>query len=628
VRNEYGSIVHVGNLTLADSELYLIDDCDFHQNGSIILKDNATLIIRDSVFNQTADNREFITLTDQARLIIENSSVLTSQAFEVKISVFDQTVLNITASNLTNSYGEIWIWMMGQSQCHFVSSNMSSYGDNSRIVADQDCKAEIRNSGLDFVVCWGKSVADVYGSTVRQGVKAWSTTQVYITDSSINYMWAQHDCRFEVRNTTVYSTVSTEVALRAIDNANIYFFSCMLEDNLNLANSARVRLRNSSVQNISAYNDAIVWLVNSTASGTHTEDQAKIYNFSSIQDAINKAFQGDLVLIPSGTYYEHVVVNKTISLIGEDEKATFIVGEGAGTVVLVVANGSLISGFSVQNGVYGVSVDSVDNCTVTNNRITNNTDGITLSFAENCTVTFNEVNGNDLGLSLYASYGCVVKRNSFRYNGLAIRFNVSDLNVVHHNNLIDNVNQTSASDSFYNALDDGAEGNYWSSYAGVDLNYDGIGDSPQVVDGSNEDNRPLMGIFHSFNTSSGYPVDVITNSTIEDFEYFSPNGTIRMHIFNATALPSVGFCRVAIPHALFNVSNISVVIDGGLVPVLFPNYSLYDDGAHRWIYFAYEQSDHEVDIVSEFPSIAITIPFITLTLVVVILGKKKPYIFC
>jgi len=48
--------------------------------------------------------------------------------------------------------------------------------------------------------------------------------------------------------------------------------------------------------------------------------------YSSIQEAINNADHGDTIFVSSGTYYENVVVNKTVSLIGEDVSSTIING--------------------------------------------------------------------------------------------------------------------------------------------------------------------------------------------------------------------------------------------------------------------------------------------------------------
>jgi len=48
------------------------------------------------------------------------------------------------------------------------------------------------------------------------------------------------------------------------------------------------------------------------------------------------------------------------------------------------------------------------------------------------------------------------------------------------------------SDSINTTWDNGCEGNYWSIYNETDLNRDGIGDTPYIIDGNNQDNYPLM----------------------------------------------------------------------------------------------------------------------------------------
>jgi len=165
-----------------------------------------------------------------------------------------------------------------------------------------------------------------------------------------------------------------------------------------------------------------------------------------------------------------------------------------------------------------------------------------------------------------------------------------------HNNFVDNTMEVyipfPGDPSFWN---DTLEGNYWSDYAGSDLNRDGIGDSAHVIDANNRDNFPLMGLFNSFNTSLSYHVNVISNSTIDDFEFFkSPaNITIKMHVSNMTLTQTAGLCRVCIPHVLMTeIYNVTIE---GAAPH-HANYTLYNNGTHGWIYFNYNHSILEVII--------------------------------
>lgn len=72
-------------------------------------------------------------------------------------------------------------------------------------------------------------------------------------------------------------------------------------------------------------------------------------DYPTIQEAVNGAVDGDTIFVEVGTYYEHVVVNKTILLVGEDVSTTIIDGGGIGHVVYVVRNNVSLTGFTVRN---------------------------------------------------------------------------------------------------------------------------------------------------------------------------------------------------------------------------------------------------------------------------------------
>ena len=132
----------------------------------------------------------------------------------------------------------------------------------------------------------------------------------------------------------------------------------------------------------------------------------------------------------------------------------------------------------------------------------------------------------------------------------------------------------------------------------------------------------MIGMFFSFNTSLDYDVNVISNSTMENFEYFESNSTIRMHNSNMTANQMYGFCRVCIPKSLIPPSY-TVIIDDGLAEALHFNDTTYDNITHRWIYFAYEHSTNETNIIPEFPSFFILQLFMIATLLAVKVFRRR-----
>ena len=72
-------------------------------------------------------------------------------------------------------------------------------------------------------------------------------------------------------------------------------------------------------------------------------------NYTFIQDAINNSSDGDTIYVYSGLYFEHIIVNKSIILIGEDKNTTIIDGNHSGNVINISADLVTIRGFTIKN---------------------------------------------------------------------------------------------------------------------------------------------------------------------------------------------------------------------------------------------------------------------------------------
>jgi len=72
-------------------------------------------------------------------------------------------------------------------------------------------------------------------------------------------------------------------------------------------------------------------------------------NYTLIQDAIDNATDEDVIYVYNGIYNEHVIVNKSIILIGEDKHNTIIDGNHLGIVISIVADFVTIKGFTIKN---------------------------------------------------------------------------------------------------------------------------------------------------------------------------------------------------------------------------------------------------------------------------------------
>jgi len=118
--------------------------------------------------------------------------------------------------------------------------------------------------------------------------------------------------------------------------------------------------------------------------------------YPTIQEAIDNASDGDTIYVLNGTYYENIVINKSITLIGENKETTIIDGGGNGNVAAILASEISISGFTIQHSGNstgrdkGVSVMS--NYNVINGSIlTNNYIGFGLSYSSNNNTITNNI---------------------------------------------------------------------------------------------------------------------------------------------------------------------------------------------------------------------------------------------
>ena len=71
--------------------------------------------------------------------------------------------------------------------------------------------------------------------------------------------------------------------------------------------------------------------------------------FDSISAAVEQAKSGETIKVKSGIYEEHINIDKSIVLIGEDKTKTIIDGQGKDDVVMIIGDGVEMSGFTIRN---------------------------------------------------------------------------------------------------------------------------------------------------------------------------------------------------------------------------------------------------------------------------------------
>ena len=143
-------------------------------------------------------------------------------------------------------------------------------------------------------------------------------------------------------------------------------------------------------------------------------------NYTHIQDAINDSADGGTVFVYNGIYYEHVAIDITIDLVGEDKDTTIIDGSGNGNVVYVEGDNSSISEFTIRNGDKGLMLEECEDVHVDDCNTHDNSNGIYID--DNChsNVVSNCSIWNSADSGVFLGYWGGVTNNCFYNNTITV----------------------------------------------------------------------------------------------------------------------------------------------------------------------------------------------------------------
>jgi|YelNatPaOPRAMG01_1025707.scaffolds.fasta_scaffold61531_1 nitrous oxidase accessory protein len=188
-------------------------------------------------------------------------------------------------------------------------------------------------------------------------------------------------------------------------------------------------------------------------------------DYPTIQEAVDNATAGDKVFVKNGVYYEQIVIDKPISLIGEDSQKTVIAGDRfhySDSAIEVDAGNVTISGFTIRDyfyppaisvGVLGklpvgvrivgnniennsvgirpfgqkdptTGLEQPANLIISGNNITQNGQGIYCD-TSNVTISANNITGNGLGIGIADAVNVTITGNTIKSNGISGSLNDS-----------------------------------------------------------------------------------------------------------------------------------------------------------------------------------------------------------
>jgi len=170
-----------------------------------------------------------------------------------------------------------------------------------------------------------------------------------------------------------------------------------------------------------------------------------------LQQAIDQAADGDILILPGKVYSGPIFISKSIALQGRAKAR--VVGSGVGNAITVTGTNVAIrglqitgSGLSLQTQDSGVFLDkTATGAIVEGNELNNNLIGIYISGAKNSLVRGNKITGRqDLrmnergnGIQIWNAPGSIIEENDIRFGRDGIFSTTSKKNIFRNNRMRD-----------------------------------------------------------------------------------------------------------------------------------------------------------------------------------------------
>ncbi len=310
--------IHQGDLVLTGNNVTTIEDLRFDINGSIIVKENATLILRNAVLNfaQVESYQLNITLRNPAngnpRLLMENTTI-TSNDYNLWVELYGNS--SASMNKLTTTRTTFWTrdssvvsisnsTLFSVYPCDYSVVNLSNSVLSLSIITYDDSTLNILNCTLNSLTVRDMSIVDVSNSTVNADILA----VAYSVNCSVNGLQPNFVSYWNFKlNCSVVLAPDGEAPNLMLTNTevggwglNFYGFSNatihkselykIRADSSSVVcvyNSSIIRVTSYGSSNTCVYNSRIdmifshgnskLWLVNSTSNGYNIDCRSEVY---------------------------------------------------------------------------------------------------------------------------------------------------------------------------------------------------------------------------------------------------------------------------------------------------------------------------------------------------------------
>jgi len=254
--------IHQGDIILQGGNVTIIEG-RFDINGSIIVEENATLILEDAIvnFTQTENYEHHIILQNPTNgnphLFTRNATITSNHYFMIQLNQNSSaTLFNTTLTAYLRAYDSATV--------------------------------NVTNSAMEFLDAYGSSFVSVYNSSITNMMGAAYSSTLTITNSTVDVLFISStsvNCSHDnigpnplsfwnyYLNSSVVVDPSGEAPDITIQNTNINNWA------LSFHGSSNVTITDSTLSSLESLQDSQTWLINTHASAVHVNLQSSVYAF-------------------------------------------------------------------------------------------------------------------------------------------------------------------------------------------------------------------------------------------------------------------------------------------------------------------------------------------------------------
>lgn len=318
-------------------------------------------------------------------------------------------------------------------------------------------------------------------------------------------------------------------------------------------------------------------------------------DYTTIQDAIDAAEPGDTIFIDNGTYYEHLEISKSITIVGSDRDDTIINGNGTGDVIYINAvevnitrlavtgSGGGVSDSGVKiigsqdcsiyncsiysNTILGISVNNSENIRIENSYIADNPVGIYSNLSSKIFTTNNVIERNIEGIMLeYTNFSNITNNIFFRNDEHGILINQVEGIIINNNAIFgQNYYDIHIKDSKNNIIQNNTPlgetkttGVVWWNRRGIYLEYSNYN---LIINNNVSNTNQGIKIINSDSSK------LISNSFLNYYENiaisFSNNNTVVNNVCETTTIYSYNNRGIELYQTCSNIILNNTLVSGG-----------------------------------------------------------------